>query len=48
MIACALGHAITVLRDGRIEVDGETVDGNIIPLPSEPGGIVEVRARIEG
>ncbi len=35
-------------RVGSLVVDGQAVPGNIIPAPSEPGGIVEVSALIEG
>jgi cellobiose phosphorylase len=34
---------------GRVKslvVDGQPVEGNVIPLPAEPGGEVEVRARL--
>jgi cellobiose phosphorylase len=35
---------------GRVEhltVDGQAVAGTVVPLPAEPGGTVEVSARIE-
>jgi cellobiose phosphorylase len=35
-------------RVTSLEVDGETVAGNVIPPTAEPGGVVEVRARIGG
>ena len=35
-------------RVTELAVDGEPVEGNLIPLPDEPGGIVEVVARIGG
>jgi cellobiose phosphorylase len=35
-------------RVAKLEVDGVTVDGNLVPLPARPGGTIEVRARIEG
>jgi cellobiose phosphorylase len=35
-------------RVTALEVDGERVAGNVIPLAAEPGGIVEVKARIGG
>ncbi len=34
-------------RVTSLEVEGETVPGNIIPLAAEPGGVVEVRATVE-
>jgi cellobiose phosphorylase len=33
-------------RVTSLELDGQTVEGNLIPLPAEPGGEVEVNARI--
>jgi cellobiose phosphorylase len=36
----------TTGRVESLEVGGTTVKGNLIPLPSESGGIVEIRARI--
>ena len=33
-------------RVASLVVDGETVEGNVVPLPAEPGGTVEVAARI--
>ena len=35
-------------RVTALEVDGTMISGNLIPLPSEAGSTVEVRARIEG
>jgi cellobiose phosphorylase len=35
-------------RVTSLEVDGNRVSGNVIPLPIEPGGLVEVRASING
>ncbi len=34
-------------RVTSLVVDGEAVDGNVAPLPAEPGGTVEVTARID-
>ena len=34
-------------RVTALEVDGTAVSGNLIPLPAEVGGVVEVKARIE-
>jgi cellobiose phosphorylase len=34
-------------RVTSLVVDGEAVDGNVVPLPAEPGGTVEVTARID-
>jgi hypothetical protein len=31
-----------------LEVDGKPVEGNIVPLPDQPGSDVEVIARISG
>jgi cellobiose phosphorylase len=48
-------YRITVVKEpgvtGRVhtlEVDGVGVTGTLVPLPAEPGGTVEVRARIDG
>jgi cellobiose phosphorylase len=35
-------------RVTRLEVDGKTIAGNVVPLSAQARGIVEVRARIEG
>ena len=35
-------------RVDALEVDEVTVAGNLVPLPTEPGAIVDVRTRIEG
>jgi cellobiose phosphorylase len=34
-------------RVASLDVDGVRVPGNIVPLPAEPGAIVEVSARID-